>query len=155
MRPTLIMRINIRYILLNKNNIIIRLSKVIEKSFPLFNNWINQIKCNQTISPFNNIYFSPVHITYVCKIILDIINEKDNGGIWQVSSKEPINYYTAIKYIAEKLHLNQSLILPKESAKLGSQNNIYHMDSLRLEKTFNISPPNYTDTLNDFLQYEK
>ena len=101
-----------KLMLYNKNVSIIRTTKIIFKDYSLFNTWVSTLETKKQIHPFNDVYFSPISIKYLLSGVEKIINEKIIGLI-QISSNNDILYADAAYYIADKLKLDQKLIIPK------------------------------------------
>ena len=87
----------------------IKLSKVIDIKFNLFELWINNLKKGIKINPFSNKTFSPIHINYIFEIICKNLN-KFNNETYSYGPTDEISYSEAAYRIAKKLNLNASLI---------------------------------------------
>lgn len=76
-----------------------------EKKF-LFNWIINNLQNDKKISGFKNIIFSPLEITNLAKMLLEL-SENNFQGIIHLSSNEPISKFNFIKKIAKILGFNE------------------------------------------------
>ncbi len=88
---------------------IIRLSKVISTEFQLIHKWINILRKEEKISPYNDIVFSPISIELVVSVIKKIANDKI-FGFFHISANKDISYYDLALFIAQKAAINKKLI---------------------------------------------
>ncbi len=74
------------------NVAILRLSKVVYESFPLFSDWRNKLCNRKFIDAYKDYYFAPVALDKVIDKIINIIS-KNMCGIYHVKSEDDITYY--------------------------------------------------------------
>ena len=77
-------------------------------------------------------YFAPISIETLT-IYVGYILENKIAGISQLSASYEISYFDAMKYMCQKLNLNESLIQPISSIKAG---NYYSPRHTTLKSTF-------------------
>ncbi len=98
------------YLLQIPNNAVIRLSKVIDENFKLFDNWVNKLNASEQIIAFKDMYMSPVWIFDVVNFLKCFITNPTNGII-QISANSDISYLDAAIYIANYLNIDSCLVL--------------------------------------------
>lgn len=133
------------------NNAIFRLTKVIDYSFKLFDNWIEDLTNLNTISPFYDMKMSPVWIDYLIEFLLEYL-EKPEKGVFHVSASDEITYCEAAKYIVRKLRLDKNKVVPISAKTV----NIEHIPNFTSLSTKNSSLFKFKDissfrTIDSFL----
>jgi len=91
---------------------ILRLTKIIGDNYLLFSDWIKQLKNKNKIHPFNDMFFSPISISFAVECISKIIS-MNKSGLIHISANDDISYSDASIFIAKKLNLDWELIEPK------------------------------------------
>ena len=127
---------------------------------------IDKLSSGQEISLFNDVYFNPVSISKLSKIILLLI-KKNHKGIINISSNEKISKYKFGLLLAKEFKLNRKLIIP---IKLNSKKNLIKrpnnmcLDNSKLRKILyrenfsikdQIKKLNYKTKLEKFIPYGK
>lgn len=137
-----------KFLLLNSSVSIIRLSKIIIPSDNVFYTWVQSLRKRQEVNAFFDQYISPISIDLAIKVIIGVINDKDNG-IYQFSAAGDINYYEAIKKIAEINDLDTNLINRSSALESGiPANEVFRYSSLNSERVsslLNFNPPHSLD----------
>lgn len=100
------------------NTAIIRLTKVVDYNFTLFQFWIDNLKNNREIKPFHDMYMAPIWIDDLSNFLYFFISNPQSG-IYHVSAESDISYQDAAIYIANKLKLNLKLIKPISYKEFG------------------------------------
>lgn len=133
---------------------IIRSTKIIDSKYELFKKWVFDLKNKNQITPFEDIYFSPISISFM----LDVINKcliNEFTGLIQVSANSEITYSEAAILIAKKLNLDQTLIYPilHQNAKVGHvpKNSILSSNV----HNFQLNPPSPEVALDFFINNYK
>jgi dTDP-4-dehydrorhamnose reductase len=98
------------YLLQIPNNAIIRLTKVIDENFELFDNWVNKLNTNESITAFNDMYMAPIWIFDVVNFLKNFISNP-KSGIIHFSVDTDISYQDAAIYIANYLNVETSHVL--------------------------------------------
>jgi dTDP-4-dehydrorhamnose reductase len=98
---------------ISKKNLIIRTNffgnnKIKKNSFS--DRIIFNLKKNKTVHLWNDVYFSPMHIKYLCIIIEFLIN-KNEKGIYNISTTKISKYKLGV-LIAKKMKLDYKKIIP-------------------------------------------
>ncbi len=74
---------------------------------------LTNLKNNNKLFLWKNIFFSPVNTQTLSKAIIKLINFNQNG-VYNISSNQNISKYRFGKLIAQKFKLNENLIIPRE-----------------------------------------
>jgi dTDP-4-dehydrorhamnose reductase len=90
---------------------IIRLSKVISTQTLLFCSWMRDLYLSRRIYPFSNYRFSPIPISFVITLLLQVIELRFTGVV-QASASSDLTYAGAAAYLAKKFDYDASLIFP-------------------------------------------
>lgn len=90
---------------------IIRPTKVVSPSLPLFSKWKHAILAQQHIEAFADLHFSPISLKAVAEWILKIALGKDHG-IFHLSASDSISYAEAGKWLLTRLGADASLLVP-------------------------------------------
>ena len=89
-------------IILNNNGLIIRVTKVIDPNFPLFDDWISKLTRGETIIAFNNLFTSLVPLDSLIKTICAAI-KNEWSGIVHLSGPEDVAYDEIAIILVKKL----------------------------------------------------
>jgi len=100
------------------NSQIIRPTKVVSPSLPLFSKWKEAIVNHQTVEAFEDLYFSPVSLDSVAEWILKIAVLEDSG-IFHLSASDSISYADAAMWLLHRYTAPPSLLV-KISAPVAS-----------------------------------
>ena len=101
---------------------ILRISKVVDHNFPLFLEWQKKLLNNEEIQPFNDLIFSPISISFLTRV-MDQIIKKNISGIFNISAQSDISYADASRYLSKKLGLSLDKIKPVSAKEIF--NDIY------------------------------
>ena len=101
---------------------------------------IQKLKKKRTIGLFDDVYFNPVSIVFLCKIIKNLILE-NKKGIFNVSSNLSISKYQFGLIIAKIFNYNTKFIKPIKltDKKITKRSNFMSLSNRKLIKTLNIS----------------
>jgi dTDP-4-dehydrorhamnose reductase len=117
----------------NKKNLILRTNffgkNMINKN-SFSDKIIFNLKRKKSIYLWDNVYFSPMHIKYLCIIIEFLIN-KNERGIYNISTKKISKYKLGV-LIAKKLKLDFKKLIPK---KFDSKKFIIRPKNMSLSNT--------------------
>ncbi len=135
-----------------KNNFIVRITKVIHNNYGLFNKWISSLRKGIPISAFSDYLFSPVPISIVGNILINIANSNKNR-VWHISGNKDISYYDAATLIAKSIGADVSLIQSNKARDILK--NAYLPPSTvlecnRLKSNFGITPPDVKITIKSY-----
>jgi dTDP-4-dehydrorhamnose reductase len=90
---------------------VVRLSKVLEPGFPLFQQWVESLRTGDIIHPFSDLRFAPVPVSFVAAVLERVLADRCSGVV-QVSACEEITYAEAAHYIAARIGAPQALVRP-------------------------------------------
>lgn len=106
--------------LLNKSGLItiVRLTKVLTENYPLFMQWLNELKNGAPIQPFYDLRLCPISIKTVTQC-LNNIAETRLPGILHLSGKKEVTYQDVGHYFADKLGVSKDLVQPCSALDAG------------------------------------
>lgn len=130
---------------------IVRLTKVLNPTMPLFTDWIESLRNGTPIHPFSDMVMAPVALAFVVHA-LHAIAAYRLSGIIQVSGQQDLTYEQVARHIAKKLGVSLELIQPmsiKEST-IHCENIPQHttLDTTRLSQELGIDPPDVWSTID-------
>jgi dTDP-4-dehydrorhamnose reductase len=101
-----------------KEYAIIRVGKVVNEAFPILSKWHEEIYEKRPITAYNDFTLSPILCDELIKISLQIADEKING-VFNVSARTQVSYYTVAKAFCQKMNYKNVVI-----QKLKASDNI-------------------------------
>ncbi len=119
-----------------------------------FSDWIFEaFKSGKKINLFNDVYFNPLRITTIAKILSLIVSKKKYGysGIYNLGSRDAIYKDKFAILFAKKIkifHNNYITINVNQILKVKRSNNMY-MDTRKFEKKFQIKLPSIRTEINN------
>ena len=120
-----------------------------------FTDWaISSFLREEEIFLFNDVYFSPVHVSFLTKVIKLAI-EKKNVGIFNIGSKTGLSKFQFVKNITEDLNLHNSKmkIISVDQFNLKAKRpKDMTLNSEKFEEIFNIKVPSIEKTLESSLK---
>jgi hypothetical protein len=135
---------------------VIRLSKVLEPGFPLFQQWIESLRNGNIIHPFSDHRFAPVPIRFVAAV-LERLLESRCSGVLQVSAREEITYAQAAHFIAARIGAPQELVQPISSREIRPDLILPRhttLDIQRLTDELGLEPPGVWSTIEETISRE-
>jgi dTDP-4-dehydrorhamnose reductase len=108
----------------NKNSVILRTNIYgyhINRGKSLFEWAFNNLKHNQIINGFQDVYFNPLYTKQLSKVIKALVDNKKINGIFHAGCKEKISKYDFIKKVAEKFTFETSMITAKSIDEFSSE----------------------------------
>ena len=119
---------------IGKNICVLRITKVVNGSMPLFINWIKDLKAENGITPFSDMRIAPV----LQDDVIDVIEKLCLGryeGLYQYSGSRDASYEEIARYICERLSKSPNLINPVNAITVGiSEEEIMHYSSMVSDK---------------------
>jgi len=97
---------------------VVRLTKVLGESPPLFRAWAESLSRGERIRPFRDMVMSPLPLPGVVSV-LSLIGGLGLPGLWQVSAERDVTYAEAAEIGARASGLDPGLIEPVEAAAAG------------------------------------
>lgn len=142
-----------RYLISNvKKFLILRLTKVLHPGFRIFDGWVRSLKNNEPISPFSNMFISPLYIEQVSDVLIKILIENRLTGILQLSGNKDLSYAQIAYYIAKKLNKPPEIVKPViarvKDLPMGSLPLNTKMDANRIIKELNFFPMQHWDVID-------
>lgn len=130
---------------------VVRLSKVLDPGFPLFQSWIDALKVGSPIYPFLDLYMTPVSLQFAANVLIRVI-QPHSSGIIQASAINDLSYADVAYRLAEKLHLDTRLIHPVSCQTAGIVN-APRYTSLATDRLQNLGiyPPDAEQVINQLL----
>ena len=120
------------------------------KNRPSFSDWvIKNLKAKKKIKVPSNIFFSPIHMKFLCSII-ELSIKKKIFGIYNIGSKDCLSRYKFCFLIAKKFKLNYKKYLKK----IKSVANVHYkptgtfMDINKIEKKLFIKLPYIKESID-------
>lgn len=106
--------------LLNKSGLItiVRLTKVLTENYPLFMQWLNELKKGSPIQPFYDLQLCPISIKTVTHCLKNIA-DKNLPGIIHLSGEKDVTYQDVGHYFADKLGVSKDLVQPCSALDAG------------------------------------
>lgn len=90
---------------------VVRLTKVIGESMPLFERWCCELQAGRVIQPFSDMNLAPVSLALTVDVMVRIV-ESRLSGMFQLSPPDEIAYSDAAYEIAQTLGIGRELIQP-------------------------------------------
>ena len=129
---------------------VIRYSKVIPTPMPLMAGWRRKLLEGGGITPFSDLYFSPIPLDYAVDATVEIA-EKGLDGIWHVSGDEVLSYADAAAIIARDAQVSLALVKPTTAQEAGTSLPPgmlkTGLDASKLKATFGRIPPSAETTI--------
>lgn len=100
-----------RRILGKRGVAVLRITKVIESSYPLLGGWIEQLGKENEIHPFSDMMMAPVPLAGVVSVLRFLLDAKPEG-VFHFSGGYDISYAAVANIGAESLGINPSLVKP-------------------------------------------
>ncbi len=129
---------------------IVRLTKILGETVPLFSQWSEALLNGNSIHPFSDMYMAPVPASCAMEVIHLVANRR-LSGILQVSGCRDTSYAEAALLGAKLLGVDQSLVKPVPVTKSGSytepvpSHTTLNID--RLRSALRIEPPDVMCTI--------
>jgi dTDP-4-dehydrorhamnose reductase len=88
---------------------ILRLSKVVSATLPLFAGWSHDLTAGRPITPFSDLMMAPVPVELVTEVIVRLIDER-RAGLFHLTGARDVNYVQAAQVLAETLGCDPALV---------------------------------------------
>lgn len=100
-----------RRILGKRGVAVLRLTKVIESSYPLMSGWVEELGRGHEIHPFSDMTMAPVSLAGVVSVLRFLLDAKPEG-VFHFSGAYDISYAEAARIGAESLGISPSFVKP-------------------------------------------
>ncbi len=137
---------------INTNLSVIRLSKVIQPTFPLFLGWHKDLSDNREIQPFKNSYISPISLNFAIVVIMYIIRYHKTG-IVHVSADRDISYEDVARHLANACGLPNGLINPHVRSMHRQGPCLYATLDTESLRAIGFKSPSPYEALDDLLKF--
>jgi dTDP-4-dehydrorhamnose reductase len=131
---------------------IVRLTKVIEPNMPLIQNWIEQLKQNQSIDAFHDMMLAPVSLRQVVDVLTEL-GEKRQPGCYALSGPEDVSYQNVATYLVNMLDVSPSLVRPVSALEKGIKKNFLpQFTTMLCSSTIALcgkTPPHFQEVLQE------
>lgn len=97
---------------------VLRLTKVLTPTLPLFTNWIAALRAGQPVKAFTDLVMAPIALTDVT-FALKRIAETRSTGVFQASATRDISYAEACCHLAGRLGAPASLVCKTSAVENG------------------------------------
>ena len=123
---------------------IVRFTKVLGPTIPLFSEWSEALRKGEIIQPFSDMYMAPVPLS--CAVsVLRFVADLRLPGILQVSGNRDVSYAEAAHLGARILGVDTSLVQPVEASQSGRYTGLVPANTTlnieRLKSVLGIEPP--------------
>jgi dTDP-4-dehydrorhamnose reductase len=119
---------------------ILRLSKVVSATLPLFAGWSRDLAAGRPITPFSDLMMAPVPVELVVKVIARLIDER-RSGLFHLTGARDVNYVEAARVLAETLGCDPGLVQSR-TANVGVVPVPYTALDMSLERSlWGLAPP--------------
>ena len=117
---------------------IVRLTKVLGPTVPLFSGWSEALRRGETIHPFSDMCMAPVPLSCVLSV-LQLVGEGRLSGVVQVSGERDISYSEAAQLGATLLKVDPGLVKAIEAHESG-----LHTGPIPAHTTLNVDRLKFT-----------
>ena len=113
-----------------------------------FTDWlIKNVKDEKKTLLAKNIYFNPIHISYLINYVKKMIKEKINGT-YNIGSKDCISKFEFGKLVLKKLSINNDKLIPYTSSmKINKRPEGTYMSTFKIEKKLNLNLPSIKESI--------
>lgn len=150
-------KLAVEKICIKNQALVLRLNFFSNEKKNIFNWIINSIKMNQNIKLFKDIYFNPISVSSLSKIIKKIIPKilKDNiSGIFNLGCRDIISKSNFCIYIINQLnsnYKNYKIVLSNKFIKTKRPKNM-SMNIRKFQKKFKINLPKLKNEINKYIR---
>jgi dTDP-4-dehydrorhamnose reductase len=135
---------------------ILRLTKTLSIDFPLFRDWIAELRAGRLVRAFEDLVIAPLPAAYVAEALLAVATSAD-GGIFQVSGTRDISYVEAARQIAAQLSVDPAQIAPARAQSAGVPPNEIPMhttlDNSRVTALIGPAVPDPFEVINEIVAF--
>ncbi len=122
----------------------VRFSKVIAPTVPVFSTWLESLRDGKIIRPLTDLSMAPVPLAFIVDLIAEVGMAR-RAGTFQASGARDITYAEAGRVAAEQLGASQDLVRPTTTAELGLnigwQPPYTTLDMTETEEAFGMTAP--------------
>lgn len=121
---------------------IVRFSKIIPPTMPLFLGWVVELLSGRQINPFSDLSVSPISMGFAVELLIRVEMTRLSGVV-QASASSQLTYEQVALYLAKKIDADPKLVVPVSAQKMGVAvfNKYATLDSSRLARLGLEAPP--------------
>jgi dTDP-4-dehydrorhamnose reductase len=97
---------------------ILRLTKVLTSGDSLFNNWIDDLRQERSITAFSDHHMAPVTLNDAVAALL-AISSSSESGVFQISGAHDVSYYEAALHLALRLDIARQRVIEARASENG------------------------------------
>lgn len=136
----------------NKSVAIIRMTKVLQPNMALFDGFIRKLKLHQPVEVFHDMVISPVSGVDSTRFLISLLSNF-KPGIYQLSGAGDHSYYHVIKYCAQKLRLDEDLIVAVSKNMNSPKYTSLKVDNI--EKQYQFNAKAFSEVFDEYLLLSK
>jgi dTDP-4-dehydrorhamnose reductase len=138
----------------NSQVAILRLTKVADKNFPLFTQWINNFRTNRLVEPFFDVHVAPMSVKYCVALICHLLQSKSHG-LFHGAPQFPITYAEVANYIASATGASKQLVRPRSGRAFGVIFKQGAMLGGNLSNSLIPPPPNPYSVIDEIVNFSR
>ena len=97
---------------------ILRLTKVLTTTDSLFNNWIDDLRQERSVTAFSDHHMAPVTLNDAVAALL-AISRSSESGVFQISGAHDVSYYEAALHLASRLDVERQRVTEARASENG------------------------------------
>ena len=97
---------------------ILRLTKVLTPTDRLFNNWIDDLRRERSVTAFSDHHMAPVTLNDAVAALL-AISRSSESGVFQISGAHDVSYYEAALHLASRLGVERHRVIETRASESG------------------------------------
>jgi dTDP-4-dehydrorhamnose reductase len=130
---------------------IVRFTKVLRAGAGLLCQWRDRLASGLSVHPLSDMVMAPVSLAFAVEALCRMLQNCSQGVI-QISASRDVSYEQAARYIAARMHADESLIQPVRAAQasLALEHVPQHttLDTTRLIQELGLQPPDQFTTVD-------
>lgn len=135
---------------LGERGLVVRTTKCVDQSTPVFKDWIYRLERRLSIAPFCDMPIAPLTYEFLVSVMVAAATSRASG-VLQVSARRDMMYDEVAQWLAHQLDFDKSLLKPvpalADGIPVGSLPHYSSMDCSRLILEFGIEPPDPLEML--------
>jgi dTDP-4-dehydrorhamnose reductase len=142
-----------RMILENSSSLVLRLSKVAPRHWPLIQNWIVALRAGSRVHALEDHFVSPVKIDDLSEVTARLV-ESGVGGLVNASAADQKSYLQVARFLQERLCVTSDLVEPMDSPAGSERRNmirIARLDTAEAELILGRPFPSTFSVIGEFL----
>ena len=97
---------------------ILRLTKVLTPTDSLFNNWIDDLRQERSVTAFSDHHMAPITLNDAVAALL-AISHSSESGVFQISGAYDVSYYEAVLHLATRLDAERQRVTEARASENG------------------------------------